>query len=639
LASSAGAVPLNTWTHIAASGNGTQVRLFVNGNLVAGPTNNTWTDPAATLQIGALNAGQFVYPLTGFLSNVRVIKGSQLYTSSFTPPTAPLTAVANTSLLLKFENASIDDNSRNNNLETIDNAQVSTTQSKFGGSSMYFDGNGDFLHGPTTLWTNLDGINTSFTIEAWIYPTGVSGQAGEIIGINQSGQTSAVSFRITSSYALWFSSWGSGYTSTATANNVVVANQWNHVAASKSGNTMRLFVNGTLLATQTISNGTLPSFSRLTQIGGRGEDNATKFIGYIEDLRVIKDVALYTSNFTPPSTAHANIPSGYYSIGSENQLTLGGNSGSNLFYRFPNVSTANDFDASNTQTLAAAYPKGYNGFYAMKYQIGQNQWREFFNSLSSIQKSARDLTDANGKNSDAITYRNNLNWTSGNATLNSSTHGAVACNYLSCMDGLAYTDWAGMRPMSELEYEKASRGSVTALSGETSTGSVCNSRAEMTQAAGLSNSGATNEATSNATANAAFGNHASVQGPMRVGSFATGSSSRSSAGASFYGIMELSGNLWEQVVTFGNTDGRNFTAVHGNGALTSAGHADVSTWPGYVSTANTGATGSGRRGGSWEDVADRMRTSDRLQANTAVSTRTRTNGFRALRSLPSTSAQ
>jgi hypothetical protein len=639
LVSSAGAVPLNTWTHIAASGNGTQVRLFVNGNLVAGPTNNTWTDPAATLQIGALNAGQWVYPLTGFLSNVRVIKGSQLYTSSFTPPTAPLTAVANTSLLLNFENASIDDNSRNNNLETIDNAQVSTTQSKFGGSSMYFDGNGDFLHGPTTLWTNLDGINTSFTIEAWIYPTGVSGQAGDIIGINQSGQTSAVSFRISSSYALSFSSWGSGYTSTATANNVVVANQWNHVAASKSGNTMRLFVNGTLLATQTISNGTLPSFSRLTQIGGRGEDNLTKFIGYIEDLRVIKDVALYTSNFTPPSTAHANIPSGYYSIGSENQLTLGGNSGSNLFYRFPNVSTANDFDASNTQTLAAAYPKGYNGFYAMKYQIGQNQWLEFFNSLSSIQKSARDLTDANGKNSDAIAYRNNLNWTSGNATLNSSTHGAVACNYLSCMDGLAYTDWAGMRPMSELEYEKASRGSATALSGETSTGSVCNSRAEMTQAAGLSNSGATNEAASNATANAAFGNHASVQGPMRVGSFATGSSSRSSAGASFYGIMELSGNLWEQVVTFGNTDGRNFTAVHGNGALTSAGHADVSTWPGYVSTANTGATGSGHRGGSWEDVADRMRTSDRLQANTAVSTRTRTNGFRALRSLPSTSAQ
>ncbi len=161
----------------------------------------------------------------------------------------------------------------------------------------------------------------------------------------------------------------------------------------------------------------------------------------------------------------------------------------------------------------------------------------------------------------------------------------------------------------------------------------------MIQAPGFTNSGATNEVAANASANAAFGNHASVQGPMRVGVFATASSSRSSAGASFYGIMELSGNLWEQVVTFGNSDGRNFTPVHGNGALTSAGHADVSAWPGYVTSANTGAAGSGRRGGSWEDVAERMRTSDRFQANGAVSTRNRANGFRAVRSLPSTSAQ
>jgi hypothetical protein len=275
----------------------------------------------------------------------------------------------------------------------------------------------------------------------------------------------------------------------------------------------------------------------------------------------------------------------------------------------------------------------------MKYQIGQNQWLEFFNSLSSIQKTARDITDANGKNSDAITFRNNLNWTSGDATLNSSTHGAVACNYLSWMDGVAYADWAGLRPITELEYEKASRGTVAGQSGESATGQICNFLATMTQATGLSNSGSSNETASNGLANAAFGNHASVQGPMRVGAYATGSSSRSSAGASFYGLMELSGNLWEQVVTFGNTDGRNFTAVHGNGALTTAGHADVSAWPGYVSTANTGAAGSGRRGGSWEDVADRLRTSDRFQANSAISTRNRANGFRAVRSLPSTSAQ
>jgi hypothetical protein len=632
-ASSSGAVPVNTWTHVAATGNGTQVRLFVNGILVAGPTNNTWTDPAATVQIGALNAGPWVYPLTGFLSNVRIIKGTQLYTSNFTPPTAPLTAVANTKLLLNFENASIDDNSRSNNLETVDNAQVSTAQSKFGGSSILFDGTNDYLLSNSSAEFTFG--TGDFTVECWIRPSNTNAGWRAILSDNLYVSTGgwALYHYGTALYAYFGGSPATQVIQSATS--VVAANTWQHVAWTRASGSNRCFVNGTQVGNTVINSTNLTStFAGIGRVAA-----GNYFDGYIDDVRYTKGVALYTANFTPPASALGMGPADYYSVGSENQLTLGGNSGSNLFYRFPNVSTANDFDASNTQTLAAAYPKGYNGFYAMKYQIGQNQWLEFFNSLSSIQKSARDLTDANGKNSDAIAYRNNLNWTSGNATLNSSTHGAVACNYLSWMDGLAYTDWTGLRPMSELEYEKASRGTVAAQNAETATGIFCPGRGPMTQATGLSNSGATNEAASNATANAAFGNHASVQGPMRLGAFANASSNRSSAGASFYGIMELSGNLWEQVVSMGNSDGRNFTPAHGDGNLTSAGHANVSAWPGYVSTANTGATGSGRRGGSWEDLADRMRTSDRFRANDAVSTRNRANGFRALRSLPSTSAQ
>ena len=639
-----GSVPNNQWTHCAIVREGTganQFKMYVNGINVATSTvsmnfNNTTLVPT----LGAYTHSFSGTLYQGYISDFRIVKGTAVYTSNFTPPTTALTNVSGTSVLLNFQNAKIDDEVRNVNIETLGNAQTSTTQSKFGGSSMAFDGTGDGLFAAPS--TNLNFNSENFTIEFWIYYNSLTG----FQTIVSNGYSPSVTTG-------WLVQTGNGngkvnfYMLTASSSTVIAADggssistgTWYHIAIVRNGTTTTVYRNGT-----SVGSGTDASVYTATAaniyVGGGSTSGFNNFYlnGYIDDFRITKGTALYTANFTPPTATHSMIPSDFFALTSENQLTLGG-ANPDLQYKFPNPSSADDFNALTAQTLPAAFPKGYTGFYTMKYQVAQNQWREFFNTLSSIQKAARDLTDANGKNSDAITYRNNLNWTSGNATLNSSTHGAVACNYLSCMDGLAYADWSGLRPMSELEYEKAARGTVSGQSGETSTGLSCPGRGPMTQATGLSNSGNSNETASNGLANAAFGNHASVQGPMRVGSFATGSSSRSSAGASFYGIMELSGNLWEQVVTFGNTDGRNFTAVHGNGALTSAGHADVSTWPGYVSTANTGATGSGRRGGSWEDVADRMRTSDRLQANTAVSTRTRTNGFRALRSLPSTSAQ
>jgi hypothetical protein len=275
----------------------------------------------------------------------------------------------------------------------------------------------------------------------------------------------------------------------------------------------------------------------------------------------------------------------------------------------------------------------------MKYELSQQQWVDFFNTLTSIQKTARDITAASGKNTDAISFRNNISWSSGDATLNSSTHGNVACNWLNWTDAAAYADWSGMRPMTELEFEKASRGTSSPAVGEPASGSTCSGDANITPATAISNSGAANETASNTSASAVYGNQASVQGPLRCGALATSASTRTTAGAGFYGIMELSGNLNEQVVTMGNSTGRAFTGAHGNGALNASGNADISTWPGYVTNAITGATGSGKRGGSWEDISDRLLISDRFQANTSISSRDRNTGFRAARNLPSTAAQ
>jgi hypothetical protein len=105
--------------------------------------------------------------MNGYISDIRVVKGTAVYTTTFTPPTAPLNAITNTSYLLKFTNAGIYDHAMLNDLETVGNAQVSTSVVKYGTGSMYFDGAGDYLSRPAS---SLYALGTGdFTIEAWVY--------------------------------------------------------------------------------------------------------------------------------------------------------------------------------------------------------------------------------------------------------------------------------------------------------------------------------------------------------------------------------------------------------------------------------------------------------------------------------------
>ena len=101
----------------------------------------------------------------------------------------------------------------------------------------------------------------------------------------------------------------------------------------------------------------------------------------------------------------------------------------------------------------------------MKYEISQGQWVSFFNKLTASQKLGRDITDATGKNTDIETNRNTVAWTN---AANDATCTAPdrACNFLSWGDGIAYADWAGLRPLTELEFEKACRGAGNPVSNE-----------------------------------------------------------------------------------------------------------------------------------------------------------------------------
>ena len=301
-----------------------------------------------------------------------------------------------------------------------------------------------------------------------------------------------------------------------------------------------------------------------------------------------------------------------YQVTSENEIIVGTSTG-NLYYT--NISYGGDQQGP----IPALYPKGYNSFYCMKYEISQEQYANFLNTLTATQKSTRYSNFFNNIRY-YIKLINGIYGCDGNnnGILNESDDGQnIACNYLSWVDGCAYADWSGMRPMTELEFEKACRGTLTPVANEYAWGNT-----NIVQAIGITNPRQATEVTTPTNANCVYNNASGVQGPVRVGNFARSGSTRESSGASYYGIMELSGNLWERPVTAGNTTGRSFTGLLGDGTLDASGNSNVTNWPGID------AVGSGFRGGDWSDSSDYERVSDRLIAASVYSDRLDNIGFR-----------
>ena len=295
-----GTVVTNQWYHLALCRSGTSTRLFLNG-VQAGTTytdTTVYTNATNRPLIGG-DGDAVASAFTGYISDLRVIKGTALYTGPFVPPVAPLTAVQNTVLLNNFTGAGIYDAAMMNNMETVGDAKLSTAISKFGGSSMYFDGTGDWLTLPITPQTSL---GPTFTIEAWIYLNNTTGIKS--IYSHSAAISGAYGYFIfyTNGTNLGFSVRPStSATETGLVAGTLAATTWTHVAVSVNNTACRLFINGTQVgSTTTVSTTTYtPVYSTV----GADIGQVYPMNGYIDDLRITKGYARYTSNFTPPTSA------------------------------------------------------------------------------------------------------------------------------------------------------------------------------------------------------------------------------------------------------------------------------------------------------------------------------------------------
>jgi len=296
--STSGAVKVGQWNHVALVRNGTatnNMTIYVNG-VASGQGTSTANFSTGYATIGTNVYAGVHYLYSGYIADVRVVQGTAVYTSAFTPPTAPLTAISGTGLLLPFDDAGIIDKSQSVKTITLNgDVKSSTTQSKYLTSSMYFDGTGDYVQTPTSNLLTFG--SEDFTVEGWFYTTSTG--AYQYIFDGRNGGTDVTYLYLNNGTGL-YAGYGNVNDSSVTT---LSLNQWYHFAYVRNGsgtNNITVYIDGT--AEWQITNTTnLSSTTRIT-LGSR-YTGADYFGGYMSDVRITKGLARYTANFTPPSAA------------------------------------------------------------------------------------------------------------------------------------------------------------------------------------------------------------------------------------------------------------------------------------------------------------------------------------------------
>ncbi len=312
-----------------------------------------------------------------------------------------------------------------------------------------------------------------------------------------------------------------------------------------------------------------------------------------------------------------------YVIGSEQAITVAA-APNNLYYFSPT-----NWDAGDQMgPIPNEFPKGFAAFYCMKYEVTQEQWLDFFNTLPPHQQTNNDITDLDHRGPNPID-RNTIEWegTGGAYT----THPNVPLSFPLWGEIMAYMDWSGLRPMTELEFVKACRGPKNVVPEGYAWGSANIIPTNFTY--DLLYKGEDDEQLVNSVANTGNANWINSaifeDGPYRSGIFASSlTTDRERSGASYYGIMEMSGNLSEMAVTIGTPEGRAFKGNHGDGQLSPNGEANELSWPPIT------GEGGGLFGGSWFSLAEQLWINDRRSATNGNVGYFNDVGFRCVRSAP-----
>ena len=320
-----GTVALNTWHHVAVTRSGNTWTMWVDGTSIQSVTSShTVADGSGPVTLGRDNYGSGRYYFNGYLADVRINVGTAIYSSSFTPPTAPLSHVTNTKLLMNNKSdANVRDLSASAavaNASQSGNILSSTSQRQFDTSSSY-----DFTTGgggsrsfklPRGSFDTRPFVGGPFTVEFWVYPSGSWTTADSLFTIgwkSGGGNYGAILFYSNNPIVMYASNNGSSWNALSNVSTGIShwTGSWKHIAFCKySDGNYAVYLDGTRTAYG--SAGDLDNLDDNSLFTNTNAD--TSFVlngtvtsaehavdGYFQDLR-LSAVARYTgTSFTPPA--------------------------------------------------------------------------------------------------------------------------------------------------------------------------------------------------------------------------------------------------------------------------------------------------------------------------------------------------
>jgi len=301
-------ITVGTWNHIAFVRNSSTWYWFINGTQAgtgSNSTNITFSNVATTIGYGGES---YFSAMNGFISNFRVVNGTALYTSNFTAPTSPLTAITNTKLLTCQSNRFVDNSASAHTFTLSGNPAVTAfgpilTSSVYkagtNGASAYFDNSGDSLSIPSS---SDFGFGTGdYTISFMVFLTAIN-DYDTILAVG-SGNNGLGLF-IQNGVNLAFGRAGTAVD--VTFSNVFTGlGQWNSIVFKRASGVVTVYVNGSSVGTNNTSSSQFDYQAAAISIGTETNGSANPFGGIISNFRIVKGTALTPSSGFPTSNLTA----------------------------------------------------------------------------------------------------------------------------------------------------------------------------------------------------------------------------------------------------------------------------------------------------------------------------------------------